>query len=396
MSRDLYTGKENCSGCEACANVCPVSIIAMRPDPEGFYYPVITDEDKCIHCKRCEAVCPEKHISAIAGFKESAFAGYSKSEDELKSSASGGLATAMSKKFINDGGIVYGVSYGTGCNEILYQRAAEIEGLDGFKTSKYAQSRKYDVYRKVLSDLKADRKVLFIGLPCECNALHLFLGKEYRNLFVCSLICHGPTSPKVHTEYCQSLQEEHTGSISEFSVRYKKEGWKPYYIRAKYEDRYEHLEKFAESTYGIAFLYMKRPSCNVCKIKREKVYSDISIGDYHLAFGGTVKPYNPNGVSSCIVHTDKGMDLINGLEDFLIEPVTVKSVLYSEAYYKAIPQRKNRAEFGRVFSESGLEAACGLKSIDRIEKELALKKSLKHKAAVAKKAAFSILKKNKG
>ena len=385
MKRNLYENKVECCGCEACANTCPVSIIEMKPDGEGFLYPSITDESKCINCHKCENVCPIKQIAVVENFQEKAFAGYADTDDEIKTCASGGLATAISRSFIKNGGVVYGVQYGVGCEEVYFSRATSEDELERFKTSKYVQAHKYNVYGNVLKDLKSMRRVLFIGLPCECYALQLFLGKSYENLYVCSLICHGPTSQAVHVQYCKKIKSEYPGEIAEFSVRYKKDGWKPYYIRAKFKEGYEYLEKFAEATYGIAFLYLKRPSCNVCQIKRNKIHSDITIGDYHLAFGGQVMPYNFNGVSSCIIHTNKGKELLLKLNAFHLEKVTVKSVLYSEAYYKAIPARKNRAEFGRTFSDFGLDAACELKSISKIEKEIAFKHRLLRTGAALKK-----------
>ncbi|MPM42326.1 hypothetical protein SDC9_88991 [bioreactor metagenome] len=175
------------------------------------------------------------------------------------------------------------------------------------------------------------------------------------------------------------------GNIKEFSVRYKKEGWKPYYIKAAFEDGYEHLEKFAESTYGVAFLYLKRPSCNVCPIKRSKIHSDITIGDYHLAAGGQFRPYNPDGVSSAFVHTEKGGYLVSIADNFLIEDIPVRNALYSEAYHRAIPARRNRDEFGKALYTQGLDAACSLKSIKAIERELSRKAWIRKQGAKVKK-----------
>ena len=49
--------KENCCGCEACVQVCPVHCISYNADKEGFYYPS-ADNKLCIHCNLCEKVCP--------------------------------------------------------------------------------------------------------------------------------------------------------------------------------------------------------------------------------------------------------------------------------------------------------------------------------------------------
>ena len=46
-----------CSGCGACANICPKICIEMKADGEGFLYPNINIEN-CINCSLCEKVCP--------------------------------------------------------------------------------------------------------------------------------------------------------------------------------------------------------------------------------------------------------------------------------------------------------------------------------------------------
>ena len=385
MPDQLYRKKSECCGCEACANVCPRGIIAMESDAEGFFYPKVTNPKECINCHRCENVCPIKNVSEVPNFQEKAIAGYSLSQAEIKSSASGSLGTAIAKGFIKQGGVVYGVAYTNDCLGIEYRRADTEAELEQFRTSKYAQSRKLGIFQKVKEDLNGGRKVLFIGLPCDSYALQLYLGKQYENLFICTLICHGITSPLVHVQYVQNLLNEQNCDLEEFSVRYKKEGWKPYYIRAKFSNGYERLEKFVGSEYGVAFLYMKRPSCNVCPIKRSKIHSDITIGDYHLAAGGQFKPYNSDGVSSAFVHTEKGDHLVSIADNFLAEDIPVKNALYSEAYYKAIPAKANRAEFGKTIARKGLTAAVSLKSIKMIDKIDEMKHTLRAGGAKVKK-----------
>lgn len=60
-TKELYRDKKDCCGCEACAQICPMNIIEMRQDHEGFFYPSIIDEDRCIHCDRCKSICPLKN-----------------------------------------------------------------------------------------------------------------------------------------------------------------------------------------------------------------------------------------------------------------------------------------------------------------------------------------------
>ena len=51
---------ESCTGCRACEKVCPKHCISMKPDQEGFLYPII-DEDKCIDCGACRKTCPQNN-----------------------------------------------------------------------------------------------------------------------------------------------------------------------------------------------------------------------------------------------------------------------------------------------------------------------------------------------
>lgn len=73
----LFDHKDECCGCGACYAICPMSgsrrpekarlieqdnhtgAITMKPDEEGFLYPVI-DEKICIRCFKCIEVCPLK------------------------------------------------------------------------------------------------------------------------------------------------------------------------------------------------------------------------------------------------------------------------------------------------------------------------------------------------
>lgn len=175
------------------------------------------------------------------------------------------------------------------------------------------------------------------------------------------MVCHGTTSPLVHEQYIKELQKDPADPITYFSVRYKAEGWKPYYIKAGFKSGKEHIKKFNESSYGIAFLFMKRPSCYVCPFKRGRLLADITIADYHNITKDNPL-YNKNGVSSMIVHTDKGMELISKTSDFIIKEVPVESAAKNAAYIKATPVRFNRKQFGKVFAEQGLAAAASLTS----------------------------------
>ena len=60
----VITNRADCSGCEACANICPKNAIIMTRDAEGFAYPKINPE-LCIRCGRCDATCPALNYEKI-------------------------------------------------------------------------------------------------------------------------------------------------------------------------------------------------------------------------------------------------------------------------------------------------------------------------------------------
>ena len=52
--------RENeCTGCNACVNVCPKNAISTKKVLSGYFFMEI-DGQKCINCGKCEKVCPQK------------------------------------------------------------------------------------------------------------------------------------------------------------------------------------------------------------------------------------------------------------------------------------------------------------------------------------------------
>jgi formate hydrogenlyase subunit 6/NADH:ubiquinone oxidoreductase subunit I len=48
--------KSKCTGCRACASICPTNCISFAQDEEGFAYP--ESDSRCIDCGKCYDVCP--------------------------------------------------------------------------------------------------------------------------------------------------------------------------------------------------------------------------------------------------------------------------------------------------------------------------------------------------
>lgn len=108
---------------------------------------------------------------------------YNNNEIREKSS-SGGIFSALADKF----DVVYGVAM-TGAEMM------RVEGnIAPLRGSKYFQAKVGDSFKQVKKDLIDGNKVLFSGTRCQINGLSLYLGKDYQNLFLLDIICHGTPS----------------------------------------------------------------------------------------------------------------------------------------------------------------------------------------------------------
>lgn len=362
-TKDLYREKNQCSGCEACSIVCPKHLIKMQPDEEGFLYPKIDDSSECISCGKCLSVCPVKSPGRKPQAILESHGGYIKNTEDIKKCASGGYATAISKQFISQGGVVYGVKWSDDFMIPIYAKAATVDEVEHFRTSKYAQAHKGQIYDSILSDLRLGVKVLFIGLPCEVSALYHYVGKNVENLYTISLICHGPTSPKVHEDFCSNLENKYHSKLAFFSLRNKVKGWKPYYIRAEFENGNCYQKPFERTTYGMAFQYLKRPSCSVCRYKTKDssfgLISDLTLGDFHSVSQNSVM-YNSWGVSQASIQSEKGRYLLELIsKSCVIDDIPSYTILNTnEAFHVAIPQKEKRMQFVSAYISHSLKYAC--------------------------------------
>lgn len=105
---------------------------------------------------------------------------------------------------IDEGGVVFGACFDSDWS-VVHDFTETHEGLQAFRGSKYLQSRIGNTYRQAEVFLKAGRKVLFTGTPCQIAGLKKYLHKDYENLLAVDFVCHGVPSPLVWKKYLEEI-----------------------------------------------------------------------------------------------------------------------------------------------------------------------------------------------
>ena len=339
--------KSQCCGCSACVQRCPKQCISMEEDNEGFLYPKV-NAGQCINCGLCEKVCP------VINQNESrvplkVYAARNTDESIRKSSSSGGMFTLLAEKIVKDGGVVFGACWDEEWN-VRHCYAECAEDLAKFRSSKYLQSRIGDSYRQAEQFLKAGRKVMFTGTPCQIAGLKHYLRKEYDNLLAVDVVCHSVPSPGVWQQYLsEKLLSLGWGKqdIQRISFRDKRTGWKRYSFVVENKDGSVYSELSGKNAFMRGFLadLYTRPSCHACPVKELKSGSDLTLGDFWGIDTLIPEIDDDKGVSAVVVNTDKGWEVLLGVGIELHEFAYAELINRNPAMVRSVALNKKRAEF---------------------------------------------------
>lgn len=326
------TDKKDCVGCNACGQICPKACIAMRADEDGFLYPSV-DLSECIDCHLCERVCPVIHQnSPRLPFK--VLAARNKDEAKKLGSSSGGVFVAMGENIIGEGGVVFGARFDDRWG-VVHDYTEDLAGLSLFQGSKYVQSHIGDSFRKAEEFLRAGRKVMFTGTPCQLAALQLYLRRDYGDrLLKVDVVCHGVPSPASWLSYIDYVSDRHDiGSVSGITFRDKRRGWDCYGLRIDFQrrdGRNAEIYELAETNLFMeSFLrnYNIRPSCGACPARLGKSHSDITLGDFWGVRLVCPELYDDKGVSAVMSYTPAAQTVVEQIEALECHVVEYDDVL---------------------------------------------------------------------
>lgn len=348
---------QECAICGACINACPVDAISLDKVHLDFRYPQI-NEDICIHCNRCEKACP------ILGNKGKpgegypvAFAAKSENDPMRMRSSSGGVFYELADQMLRDGGYVCGAVFDDEFHvkHILSNAKEDILRMMG---SKYAQSDVGYCYREIKEELNAGEKVLFSGCPCQVAGLRTFLGKEYPNLLLVELICHGIPSDHMLQTYIHMQEKKYGAKLKRMEFRNKAKGWHNSSVRMEFENHRIYSIPYTADAYTIGFLrnITLKSSCYDCHFRNFTAGSDITLGDFWGAEVELPEDDN-NGISAILVNSGKGMDIIDRC-NLALTPANVETVIkYNKNLLCSAALSPQRSLFYASADTNGLEKA---------------------------------------
>lgn len=310
------TEKQNCCGCTACAAVCPKSCISMEEDSEGFLYPV-ADEKKCIHCGACNQVCPiENPTDEVKGTQKAYLVQHTDNQIRLESSA-GGAFTAVASVVLKKGGVVFGAAYHD-LFQVEHTFVESEEELIRFRNSKYVQSSMGDCFGKAKAFLQQGRWVCFSGTPCQIEGLAKYLGRNYENLLLVDVVCHGVPSPLIWNKYlqCQRVNEQKPDNIR-FRDKYYGYQYSTMSFIQNGENIYHAGPQMDPMLRAFFSDICDRPVCYKCPFKKRYRVSDMTIWDCFSVYDFDQSMDDDKGTTRVLCHTKKGVEILDEAASFI-------------------------------------------------------------------------------
>ena len=313
--------EKKCTGCMACAAVCPKDAISTTYSEFGYRIPVV-DNSKCVHCRLCAKVC-RLALTHSKSITSDTYIAYNINSDMRLQSASGGVFSGLAKSFIEHGGVVAGSNLSSENGEVTVKHIIvdNENDLTLLLGSKYVESDCSSVYRQIEVQLKKGTAVLFCGTSCQIKALYSYLEIRHISanaLYTIDLICHGVPGIKLLRDYLSETGFK-LDNISDLKFRTKNNGIINYQFLGKTSNSDIMTIPASHSSYYDLFLHSDsyRDQCYRCEYANDNKPGDITIGDYFEARRDYPELFQKDGIlansdylNCLLVNSDKGQELL--------------------------------------------------------------------------------------
>lgn len=308
-------GADICTGCSACASVCPKGSIQMVEDCEGFLQPEV-DTVTCIGCHLCEKTCPILNVKSVCTEEPVFYAGRLKKTEDLNTVSSGGAFWALAQTVLDEDGVVFGAAQ-FDVDNIRHIRVDNCDDAKLLRRSKYLNSDITGIYKRVKQDLVDGRTVLFSGTGCQIGGLLAYLNKPYDKLITCDVVCHGIPSSVAWRKYRREKESKEGKRIVNIVFRDKSKGWDNNQYRIEYQDGSVEYDSSTRNLFHHGYLIglYSRKSCGKCIYAKLPRQSDITLADF-WQYKGALRDGNA-GVSLITVNSGKGKLLLEKSSEYI-------------------------------------------------------------------------------
>lgn len=325
------TDCSKCTGCALCLSQCKHDALTMEAQKDGFFYPVV-DASKCVSCGICAEICPQNKMEegSFSLWKDG-YAAWAVQDDIREQSSSGGIATVLSQQIIRNGGSVMGAVMD---DQFSLRHIVATEEADCIRMqkTKYMQSDTRKIYEQAEEILSSGNEVLFIGCPCQVDAIsrHVSRKRLSERFFSCELLCHAVPSPILFQKYILALERIAKSRIVSYDFRSKKNSWEHASVTIVYENGKEqtvlHRENHFHKWFGQYFSI--RECCFQCAYRRAERCADLTIGDFWKIQEVLPQVDPKDGISRVFVNTEKGRSLLARCNDSLrLLPVDIEATV---------------------------------------------------------------------
>ena len=277
-----------------------------------------------------------------------------KDKNVVKNSSSGGLFTALTDAFLNDGYAVASCIYNYETDGVEYKVYNDYLTRDSARGSKYIQASIGTGFKDLSEWLirNPEKELIAFGTGCQMEGLRRFLELKHlrERVVIVDLICHGATSPGVWKKYL--ICKEIKGKIQYLSFKDKRNGWHDPTVYAKVEGKEVSIKDFSEWFYGG---WAIRESCYKCPFAKIDRNSDITIGDYWGIEEAIPQFADQMGVSLALIHTEKGMELFNRIKEYIFYQESDKIHCKQPRLISPAVKPKDRNQFWFDIEKKGIE-----------------------------------------
>jgi len=347
---------KKCTGCGACNAICPYSAISLELNEDGFYRPMM-DKAKCVNCGECVKICPV--INKPFFIPEQRFYyGWCNDENIRVKSSSGGVFSALAETILASGGVVFGAKFSNDYTRVVMASTEEAT-MDELRVSKYCAADANGLYEKMATALKAGKKVMLTGTPCQISAARRIFAHKNSNLVLVDFICGGNSSAKCYKEYIHFLEKKYKSKVSSVNFRDKNQGWSRIVLTVNFKNGKKYSSFWEYDPYYVGFYntYIRDEQCLDCIFSAHHE-SDITIADF-WGFRNANIINDEKGISLIAIHSSIGEETFQAAKhNMTVFELDRKYGEYGFVQKHADPKKVNmRKKFFDEFKKNGFIVA---------------------------------------